>query len=148
MDHPSKSMGAMRSAACAGRFFLGFSGGAELRILGCSTLSRFKFNVYNPPPAAPNPLLTNPAKGFTPSLQHRSFCFVVKPGAWDRLCLRKGLSFQWNSLSLETVLSEKPGDGRLEQFIAAWPARMELALRHAFESVPRRACGPLALPAP
>ena len=70
-------MGAMRSAARAGRFFLGFSEGAELRILGCSTLSRFKFNVQYTtlPLPAPNPLLTNPAKGFTPSLQHQSFCF-------------------------------------------------------------------------
>ena len=67
-------MGAMRIAACAGRFYLGFSGGAELRILGCSTLPHIKFNVYNPHPVRPQPPLDQPAKGFTPSLQHQSFC--------------------------------------------------------------------------
>ena len=80
MDHPSKSMGAMRSAARAGRFFLGFSGGAELRILGCSTLSRFKFNVYNPPPARPQPPLDQPRQRFYTQLTASIILFCLEGG--------------------------------------------------------------------
>ena len=70
----------MRSAACAGRFFLGFSEGAELRILGCSTLSRFKFNVYNPPPACPQPPLDQPRQRFYTQLTASIILFCLKGG--------------------------------------------------------------------
>ena len=59
-----------------GDFILGLAGAQSCAFWGVAPFPASNLMYTTLPLPAPNPLLTNPAKGFTPSLQHQSFCFV------------------------------------------------------------------------